>query len=165
MLEVRALVGQVRTAGAAASRVAGAGLARVRRAVVGAMSALRIGGLRERVIATGVFAGLALIAAAGLDYIISGGPDWNPNAEAAPYVSAAVTLTALPDLPYAAPLPAPAPATLDTEAAAPLVYAMAAEELLGGPDGLDDASTQPAAFEFAPTKFGLPPSGSYKPKP
>lgn len=91
--------------------------------------------LRERLLATGVFAALALFAAASLDYLVSGGADWNNSAEAAPLVRAEyVQLGALPEVAYAPPAPREAlDAAFAETVVTPVAYVKPAGELLGGP--------------------------------
>jgi hypothetical protein len=97
--------------------------------------------VRERLLATGVFAALAAFTVASFDFIVSGGPDWTPSAQAAP--PPLVRVSSLPDLAYEAP------ALLEVVARPRLTltiypdYTAAGEALLGGPFG-DDA---PRAYE------------------
>lgn len=94
--------------------------------------------VRERFWAAGAFALIFFAFAASVDYLISGGPDWNPTPSEA-YAAA---------LPHAAPAASPVvvvtTAALEAKAAAeealeePLVeeidYSVTTETLLGGPD-------------------------------
>lgn len=91
---------------------------------------------RDRAAAVSTFAFIFAFAVLSVDYVVTGGPDWNPDAEAAE-LPAAYTRVAVPPpprLPHAAPPERPAvvePAEVD--------YSLTTEDLLGGP-GTDLAS-------------------------
>lgn len=114
--------------------------------------------LREGLAAVGAFAALALFAAASLDYLVSGGPDWNPSAQAAPYLSADryVTLSSLPEIAYAPPQPSPEPTLAVEEAQPPRVYPSTTEELLGGPIDGAAIGVEDAALANERLKRGAP---------
>ncbi len=124
-----------------------------------AIAAVRSERLRERLMAMGAFAGLALVMAASCDYLLSGGPDWNPSAEAAPYrAEAYLTLTALPEIPYAPPAELAAAPEEDLEQATVtrVSYTAPAGVLLGGPLPGDELDA-PAVIVYAhegPAPFG-----------
>jgi hypothetical protein len=97
---------------------------------------------RERLAAAATFAFIFVFAAASVDYVITGGPDWNPGAEAQaaelPAAYAQVVPAPPPRLPDAAPSPPlapPADAYFDPMATA--------DDLLGGPDAVLPARYDP----------------------
>jgi len=105
-------------------------LRRGRRAVA---AVARDAALRERIVAAGAFAFIFAFLIGSVDYLITGGPDWNPGAAEAAQIAHVRFVTLAPH----------APATmgaLQAEATAlPLErpdYSVAAEPLLGGPDYL-----------------------------
>jgi hypothetical protein len=63
---------------------------------------------REGMFATAVFAGILAFAVVSLNYLISGGPDWNPGAPPARVIAAPAPPASLPRVDVAAP-PPPAP--------------------------------------------------------
>lgn len=116
---------------ALAARGIGAAVNGVRRRSAGALAAFRSESLRARLTAMGAFTGLALVLAASLDFLLSGGPDFNQSAEAAPYrASAHLALTALPEIPYTPPAPVETPPAAEIEE---IAFVPAGEALLGGP--------------------------------
>lgn len=126
------------------------------RTAAGTVAAIRSEHLRERLWAVGAFAGLALILAASFDFLLGGGPDWNPGAEAAPYrANAYVALSALPEIPYAPPAELAA-APEEQARVTPVSYTAPAGVLLGGPLPGDELEA-PAAIVYAhegPAPFG-----------
>lgn len=87
--------------------------------------------VRERALASAVFAGIFAFGALGIDYLITGGPDWNPGGAEA-YAM---------EIPQSAAV-APRQSQITQETAPPvhrsafseIDYSVAGEELLGGPD-------------------------------
>lgn len=135
------------------ARRIGAAVNGVRRRAAGALSAFKSESLRARLTAMGAFTGLALVLAATLDFLLSGGPDFNQSAEAAPYrASAYIVLTALPEIPYAPPAQVEATPAAEIERVA---YTPAGEALLGGPmpGDTDDGAEIVYAHE-GPAPFG-----------
>lgn len=126
------------------------------RASARALAAIRSEHLRERLWAVGAFAGLALMLAASLDFLLGGGPNWNSNAEAAPYrADAYLTLSALPEIPYAPPAEIVAMSEEQTRVT-PVGYVAPAGVLLGGPLPGDELEA-PGAIVYAhegPAPFG-----------
>jgi hypothetical protein len=106
---------------------------------------------RERTLAAAVFALIFVGFVGGVDFVVTGGPSWNPGgeAEAAEWTPQAHVRTPAPTLVNYAPPPAPlfAPA-IDLRD-----YEIATEDLLGGPGAnfrsasLDQASFDRAVFD------------------
>lgn len=96
--------------------------------------AVRLGhepALRDRTLAQSVFAAIFAFALGGVDFVITGGPDWNPGAPAIANHAPARHVVAVA---LATPI-MEAPPTLVTEEAETLGEAtLPTEELLGGPD-------------------------------
>ncbi len=63
--------------------------------------------LREQVFAIAVFAGILGFALISMDYLISGGPDWNPGPAPAQVLASPAHATSLPRVAIAEPPPAP----------------------------------------------------------
>jgi hypothetical protein len=110
------------------------------RAIVNSVRA--VPAARERALATAVFAAIFAFALGSVDYLITGGPDWNPGGMGQAYAME----VAHPR--YRAPQSVPAPASealvlTETVAIEEEDYSIATEELLGGPDALNYAE---AAF-------------------
>lgn len=85
---------------------------------------------RERASAMAAFACILAFGAASLDYLITGGPDWNPGAAAAPLAQPVLTLSRPEAAAYEAP--PTLQATLLEEAA----FDGPIPDLLGGPETL-----------------------------
>ena len=87
---------------------------------------------RERASATAAFALIFAFGAASLDYLITGGPDWNPGAEAAALGRRpAIAVQAL------APSDFVGVPQLELASLAPMAEApQPTEDLLGGPDAI-----------------------------
>jgi hypothetical protein len=83
---------------------------------------------RERTSALAAFGFIFSFGLFSFDYVITGGPDWNPGASAAPLEHARLHAQPLAEAPYEAPPTLP---ELDLTAYAP---EGAVGELLGGPD-------------------------------
>lgn len=99
--------------------------------------ALRFGGLpaiRERALASAVFAGIFAFGIASIDYLITGGPDWNPGALGQAY---AMEMTApAPRLTAFVSAEPPSGEAPRLEAVEEEVdYSIPTEVLLGGPEG------------------------------
>lgn len=92
---------------------------------------------RDRVLAAGVFSAIFAVGMASADYVITGGPDWNPGAFDLPRQEY-VELTAAPAIP-ADYEPPPAP-VIDDEPAQFYSASVSADDLLGGPRMLQLAS-------------------------
>jgi hypothetical protein len=86
--------------------------------------------LRERTLAQTVFAGIFMFAAGSFDFILTGGPDWNPGATAiaAPMPVRHVAASRPTPVTEAPPAPVEPESITHEEATAPV------EDLLGGPD-------------------------------
>ena len=127
------------------------------RTIARAVAAIRSEHLRERLWAVGTFAGLALLLAASFDFLLGGGPNWNPGAEAAPYrADAYVRLSALPEIPYAPPPVNVLAAPEEQAKVTPVGYHAPAGILLGGPLPGDEGEA-PTATVYAhdgPAPFG-----------
>lgn len=118
----------------------------------GLARAWRSSGARERVLAPAVFAAIFALTLVSVDYLITGGPDWNPGGQAYAYQPPHQRLAPEPAATftdYQAPPPA-APQLGDLEVAD---YTVSAEDLLGGPQG--------ARFQNA----SYAPEGSYWRRP
>lgn len=101
--------------------------------------------LRERAAASGAFALIAMFALGSVDYLVTGGPDWNPGGEAqAAELPRAAPILAVERAPE--PVVAPPPSLILVAAALP-DWSVAAEDLLGGPEPA--FASEPAAFENA----------------
>jgi hypothetical protein len=98
---------------------------------------------RDRAAAASVFAFIFAFAVVSVDYVITGGPDWNPGAEAAELpaaLTAPVALAPPPRFPDAGPPPpleAPEPVEAD--------YWRTTDDLLGGPETILAAHGAPGA--------------------
>ena len=86
--------------------------------------------VRERTSALAAFGFIFAFGLFSFDYVITGGPDWNPGASAAPLEHARLRSQPLAAAPYEAPPPLP---EFDLAAHAP---EGPVGELLGGPDTL-----------------------------
>jgi hypothetical protein len=110
---------------------------------------------RERVKATAAFAFIVAFTAGSIDYLITGGPDWNPGGEA--YAMEApqprVLAAAAP-----ATLSLPAPPGLTPAAPLEIDYSWTSEELLGGPD-----AAAPVIFADAGVGFIAKPLAAAEP--
>lgn len=96
---------------------------------------------RDRLAARATFAFIFLFAAASVDYLVTGGPDWSPGAEAQaaelPASYARVAPAPPPRLADAAP---PPPASAEVAYFDPMA---SADDLLGGPDAFLPARYRP----------------------
>lgn len=153
------LVSRALTAGRALRRNASAVIGTGRRGLGRAVAAVRSEKPRERLMAAGAFAGLALMMAASFDFLLGGGPNWNPGAEAAPYrADSYLKLSALPEIPYTPPVEinAAPEEPLGQAKVTPVRYTAPAGVLLGGPLPGDELEA-PAAIVYAhegPAPFG-----------
>ena len=87
--------------------------------------------LRERALASAAFAGIFAFGVLGIDYLITGGPDWNPGgAQAYAMEISHPIFVARPQTRVEAEV---APPALHM-AFAEVDYSVATEDLLGGPD-------------------------------
>lgn len=94
---------------------------------------------QERAAAAAVFATIFAVLVGGVDYLVTGGPSWNPAAAAAP--SVAVTRV---DAPAWSAEPAALPQRPAVEAAE-IDYSFTDETLLGGPEVVLAAAEQAAS--------------------
>lgn len=105
----------------------------------------RVPAKRERIKAFTTFAFIFAFAAGSLDYLITGGPDWNPDggqAYASEYVAPRIARAAFVEAAVIAPPPAlPEAEVLDAD------YRYTSETLLGGPETVL-ASFEPFADNF-----------------
>ncbi len=91
---------------------------------------LRNRAVRERSAAAAAFALIAAVLVGSVDYLITGGPDWNPGAAEAAQIAPTPALIAAPVAPAPAPDPVGAAPRFALEA---VDYSVATETLLGGP--------------------------------
>jgi hypothetical protein len=89
---------------------------------------------RERVWASATFALIFALLVGGVDYVLTGGPEWTPGAAPAPSIEPVqrVEATTLPMRAF--PLPPPVEADDETDKFALADFSTTNEELLGGPE-------------------------------
>lgn len=88
--------------------------------------------LREHALASATFAGILALGAVGLDYVITGGPDWNPGGAQA----YAMEIASPSFVPRSQPHATEAPNLMPPHRSLGFVeidYSNATEDLLGGP--------------------------------
>ncbi|MGE0739836.1 MAG: hypothetical protein AB7O98_00725 [Hyphomonadaceae bacterium] len=86
---------------------------------------------RERFWAASTFAIIFTVFAGGVDYVLSGGPEWNPGAAAAPYVPEVQRVVVAAQAAAEVELPAPVEPIVVHQIAD---YSFTTETLLGGPE-------------------------------
>ncbi len=134
--------------------------------------------LRERTAASVVFAGILLFALVSLNYLVSGGPDWNPGAspaQASPSIERAAANSVggfEPEAPPVLPAPALDPVEFfDTPGpVGDLLGEPGRGESLAADENFDVAEFNRAVDQLAAQNAGIaypsaPPAAPEKPKP